>query len=126
MAKDFTVILEHRPGTLAELGEALGAAGINIEGISATICEGQGVVHVLVEDAEATRRVLQEKGFTIREERDVVVISVPDRPGELGRVCRRLADAGVNLDLVYVATNTRLVFGTPDLEKARAVLAAEG
>lgn len=122
MAKDFTVILEHRPGTLAELGEALGAAGINIEGISATICEGQGVIHILVEDAEATRRVLQEKGFQVQAERDVVVVSVPDRPGELGRLCRRLADAGVNLDLVYVATNTRLVFGTPDLDKARAVL----
>lgn len=122
MATDFTVILEHRVGALAELGEALGAAGVNIDGVSATICQGEGLIHVLVQDAEAARRVFQEKGFTVREEREVLVVEAEDRPGELGRLCRKMADAGVNLDLVYLATNTRIVLGTPDLERARAAL----
>ncbi len=122
MATDFTVILEHRVGALAELGEALGAAGVNIDGISATICQGEGVIHVLVEDAEGARRVFQQKGYTVREEREVLVVEAEDRPGELGRLCRKMADAGVNLDLVYLATNTRIVLGTADLERARAAL----
>ncbi len=122
MATNFTVILPHRPGTLASLGEALGAAGVNIEGVCAMICEGEGVVHLLVEDADTTRQVLREGGFQVREEREVLVVEVEDRPGELGRLCRRLADAGVNLDLVYLATRTRVVIGTPDLDRARSVV----
>ena len=54
--------------------------------------------------------------------REVVVTDVEDRPGELGRLMRRVADAGVNVDLVYLATNTRLVVGAADLDAARSAL----
>ncbi len=58
MAKDLTVVLENRPGTLAELGEALGKAGINVDGMCGFPCEGRGVIHILVEDAGAARIAL--------------------------------------------------------------------
>jgi len=32
MVKDLTVVLEDRPGTAADMGEALGKAGVNIDG----------------------------------------------------------------------------------------------
>jgi hypothetical protein len=99
--KDLTVVLEDGPGTLAELGEATGKAGINIEGIGGAAREGEGVLHILVEDAVATRRALQHAGIEVRAERDVLVVAVEDRPGTMGAVARRLADAGVNVDLVY-------------------------
>jgi hypothetical protein len=123
MPTDLTVILEDRPGTLASLGETLGTAGINIEGTCGFPCEGAGVIHVLVEDPVAASSVLKDHGFEVREQREVIVLPVEDRPGELGRLARKLADAGVNIQLSYLATNNRLVFGVDDLEKGRAALA---
>jgi len=120
MTKDLTVILEDRPGTLADVGEALGKAGINIEGLCGFPCEGKGIGHILVEDAAAARRALEEVGLEVRGERQVLVLEVEDRPGALGEVSRRIADAGVNIDLIYLATNNRLVLGVDDLDKARA------
>jgi hypothetical protein len=122
MAKDLTVVLEHQPGTLAALGEATGGAGVNIDGICAVTVGGQGEIHLLVEDADAARRALGGAGFTVREERDVIVHEVEDRPGVVGEVARRVADAGVNIELVYLATGTRMVIGANDLEKARGAL----
>ncbi len=122
MAKDLTVILEDRPGTLADLGEALGKAGINIDGMCGIPCEGKGVIHILVEDAAGARRALEESGLEVSGEREVLVRDLGDRPGELGEMARKIADAGVNIDLIYIAANTRGVIGADDLEKARAAL----
>jgi hypothetical protein len=120
--KDLTIILEDRPGTLADMGEALGKAGINIEGGCGYPCEGKGVIHILVEDAAAARRALEEIGLEVRGERQVLVLEIADRPGAFGEVSRRIANAGVNVDLVYAAANNRLVLDTDDLDKARAAV----
>ena len=122
MMKDLTVILEDRPGTLADMGEALGKAGINIEGSCGFPSEGKGIGHILVEDAAAARRALEGVGIEVGDEREVLVLEIEDRPGALGEVGRRIANAGVNIDLVYLATNTRLVIGVDDLDKARAAV----
>jgi hypothetical protein len=122
MATDLTVVLEDRPGTLAALGEALGSADVNVEGVCGVRTEGQGIVHVLVEDAAAARSAIEQAGLQVREEREVVVVDVEDRPGALGQAARRIAAAGGNLDLVYLATNTRLVVGADDLDSVRGAL----
>ena len=122
MAIDLTVILEDRPGTLADMGETLGRVGINIDGMCGFPCEGKGVGHILVEDAAVARHALEEVGIEVRGERQVLVLEIEDRPGALGEVSRRIASAGVNLDLIYVASNSRLVIGADDLDKARAVV----
>ena len=122
MAKDLTVILEDRPGTAADLGEALGNAGINIEGLCGFPVEGKGIVHVLVEDADAARKVLEDAGLEVRDESDVLVLEIEDKPGAYGDICRKIADAGVNIDLDYLASNGRIVIGVNDVEKARAAL----
>ncbi|MEE8120237.1 MAG: ACT domain-containing protein [Anaerolineales bacterium] len=122
MAKDLTVILADRPGTLADLGETLGKAGINIDGMCGFPCEGRGVIHVLVEDGASARRVLEEGGMEVSGEREVLVLEGEDRPGTFGEITRKIANAGVNVDLCYLATKTRLVIGADDLEKARAAL----
>ncbi len=122
MAKDLTVILEDRPGTMAAMGEALGKAGINVDGLCGFPCEGRGVGHILVEDAAGARRALEAIGLEVSGEREVLILEVENRPGSLGEIAKKIADAGVNLDLVYVAANNRLVFGVDDLDKARAAL----
>lgn len=122
MAKDLTVVLDDRPGTLATLTEALGKAGINIDGLCGFPSEGKGVIHILVQDAVAARRAAEAAGFTVRGEREVLVLDAQDRPGEVGQIARRIANAGVNIDLIYVATKTRVVIGATDLPKAKAAL----
>ena len=122
--QDLIVNLENKPGTLAQLGEALGNAGINIEGVCgmASAGDGAGEVHVLVASAEMARSALEEVGVSCGAERDVEVVAIVDQPGELGRHLRRIADAGVNVDLVYLATSTRLVLGSSDVEGLRSAL----
>lgn len=112
MATDLTVYLENRPGTLAQVGEVLGNTGINIEGACGFPSEGRGVLHVLVADAGSAREALTSAGLECGEERPVEVVSVVDQPGEMGRHLRRIADAGVNVDLLYLATGTRMVIGS--------------
>jgi hypothetical protein len=121
--KDLKVELEEdQPGTLADIGETLGNAGVNIDGICGFLCEGKGVIHILVEDAASANKALKEGGFEVTEECDVLVLDVSDQPGELGGICRRIANAGVNIDLIYAATETRIVLSVDDLEKARSVV----
>jgi hypothetical protein len=122
MPTDLTVILEDRPGTLAEMGEALGKSGVNMEGLCGFPSEGKGVIHVLADDAGAAAKALAETGLQVRGQRDVLVLDIDDRPGAFGEICRKIADAGVNVDLCYLATNTRVVLGADDLDKARAAL----
>ena len=122
MPKDVVVMLEDKPGTLASLGETLGAAGVNIEGVCGAPAGGSAMVHILVEDAASARRALEGAKIHVHEERDVLVLQGDDRPGEVGRLCRKIADAGVNINLVYLGTNSRLVLGVDDIEKARAAL----
>jgi hypothetical protein len=122
MAQDLTVALEDRPGIVAELGEALGGASINIEGFCGYTSGGQGIVHLLVDDAAAARSALEGAGFEVQDEREVLVVDVEDRPGALGVLARRISNADVSLDLAYLATNTRVVLGAQDLEKLRAAV----
>jgi hypothetical protein len=123
MAKDLTIVLENRPGTLAKASEALAKAGINIEGAAGFPCGGEGIFHVLTRDVTATRKAAESAGFKVKDERDVVVIDgVPDRPGEAAKIFRKIADAEVNVDLFYVATNTRIVIGASNIAKVRETL----
>jgi hypothetical protein len=122
MATDLTVILEDRPGTLADMGEALGNAGVNVDGMCGFPSEGKGVLHILVEDAAGARSALEGAGIEVAGEREVLVVEIEDQPGSFGAVARKIANEGVNFDLVYLATSTRLVVGTNDLEKTRAAL----
>jgi len=125
MAKDLTIYLGDHPGSLAKVGEALGKAGVNIEGICGVTIQGKGVIHILVADAAKARRTLAANHIDVAKETDVVVLDVEDRPGVLGNVARRLANAGVNLHIAYLATSSKLVVGADDLEKVRAIAEAK-
>ena len=123
--KDLTIELDERVGSVAAAAEALGQAGVNIEGICGFVVGGKGVGHVLVEDAGKARQALQGAGARVTGEQDALVLEIDDRPGSLGKLTRKIADAGVSLNAVYLATKTRVVICAKDLEKARAV-AGEG
>ena len=122
MPTDLTIILVDRPGTLADAAEAIGRAGLNIDGACGFACAGEGIFHVLVEDAATARAAVTGAGLEVRAERDVVVTPVEDSPGAGGAILRRIADAGVNVDLIYLTANGRLVLGGGDVDGIRAAL----
>lgn len=125
MATDLTVVLEDRAGQLAHMGEALGDAGVNIEGFCATTHDGLGVVHILVENAMLAQNALILADHKVEGEADAIVVDLSDdadRPGALGRVAGKVASSGVNISIAYVATRNRGVLVTSDNEKALAAL----
>jgi hypothetical protein len=125
VATDLTVVLEDRGGQLAHLGEALGDAGVNIEGFCATTHDGTGVVHVLVENAIVAQNALILADLKVEGEADAIVVDLSDeadRPGALGRLAGRIAGAGVNISIAYLATRDRAAFVTSDNERARGAI----
>jgi hypothetical protein len=124
VAVDLAIDIENEPGALAEVAAAISDAGVNIAGAT---CIGGGEraeLHILVPHAEAARHSLAISHVAVTREREVVVVDVEDRPGVLADLTRKIARAGVDLDLVYVATRNRVVFGAPDLDGLKAVLGA--
>jgi hypothetical protein len=122
MAVDLVIDIENAPGALAEIAAAISDAGVNI---AAATCIGSGEraeLHILVPHAEAAKHALAISGVLVTGEREVVVVDVKDRPGVLADLTRMIARAGVDLDLVYVATQNRVVFGAPDIAALRAAL----
>ena len=124
MATDLTVRLVDRPGAMAGACEALGDAGVNIDGCCAYPAGTAGQLHLLVEDAGGARAALSAAGYEVVQDRQVIVHELNDVPGSAGACLRRIADAGVNLELIYLATATRLVVGVDDFDAARAALGA--
>jgi hypothetical protein len=125
MATDLRIMVDDRPGGLAAVGEALGSAGINIEGLCGVGMGDRGVIHVLVEDGAAARAALEAAGLSVDAESEPLVSDVSQSagtPGALGQMARAIADAGVNLRAVYIATNNRAVAVTDDNEAARGAL----
>jgi hypothetical protein len=122
MAFDLAIDIENKPGALAEVAAAISDAGVNI---AAATCFGTGErveLHILVPHAEAAKHLLAISHVAVTREREVVVVDVEDVPGVLADLTRRIAKGGINLDLVYVATRNRVVFGSPDLAGLKAAL----
>ena len=125
MPIDLVIDIENTPGALAQVAAAISDAGVNI---AAATCVGPGEraeLHILVPHAEAARHSLAISHVAVTREREVVVVDVLDRPGVLADLARKIARAGINLDLVYVATRDRVVFGADDLPGLRAALGVE-
>ena len=125
MSIDLVIDLENTPGALAKVAAAISDAGVNL---AAATCLGAGEraeLHILVPHAEAARHALAISHVAVTREREVVVVEVADEPGVLADLTRRIARAGVDLDLVYIATRNRMVFGAADLPGLKAALGVE-
>ncbi len=127
MATDLTVVLEDQPGGLASVGEALGAAGINIEGLMGVGTEGRGIIHVCVMDGAAARKALEDAGLKVEGEAEAILgggaVPGAEQPGTMGVMARQVASAGVNVKAAYVATGSRVVLVTDDNDKVMELMA---
>lgn len=122
MAKELRITAENRPGVLARIGAALASEGVNIRAILA-YGEG-GIIRLVVSDPGKARAALAKKDLPC-EERDVVTVMMPNRPGALGTLSKKLGDAGVNIDYTYGTANgdeSLLVFGVDDPKKANELI----
>jgi hypothetical protein len=120
--KDLTIALDNRPGALADLGDALGRAGASVEGGGAWVVNGQGVVHFLFKDGRAARAALERAGIRVLEERDVLIQRLnQSEPGQLGKISRRMAEAGVNIEVLYTDHEHQLILVVDDFAKGQAV-----
>lgn len=120
--RDLAIVLENRPGALAEMGDALGRAGVSVEGGGAWVVDGRGVAHFLFTDGTAARRALEAAGIKVLDEREVLVQRLQqDVPGQLGLLTRRMAEAGVNIEVLYSDHDHQLILVVDDLERGRLV-----
>jgi hypothetical protein len=124
---DVCIHLDDRPGALAEMGEALGRAGVSVEGGGAWVVDGRGVAHFLVADGGAARRALEEAGIRVADVREVVTTRLDQaRPGQLGALTRSMADAGVNIEVLYSDHDHQLILVVDDVARARDVARSYG
>lgn len=126
MHKVLVVAPQDRPGELARIGEILGRAGINIEAISAVTGRGKGLIHVLVDRPDDGYRVLIDEGVDVRDLLNVAILPLVDEPGRLGHACRRLADAGINIEQAYLTIDARVVIVCEEVDRAKRLLGLAG
>jgi hypothetical protein len=123
--KDLAIVLENRPGALAEMGEALGRAEVSIEGGGAWVVDGRGAAHFLFADGTAARNALEAAGLVVLEEREVLVLRLNQQePGQLGKIARRMAEAGVNIEVMYSDHEHQLILVVDDFATGLAVCEA--
>jgi hypothetical protein len=119
---DLVIEIKHEPGALARVAAAVSDAGVNLAAATCLGATDDVELHILVPHPEAVKHALAISHLAVSREREVVVVDVEDRPGVLADLTRKVAEAGIDLDLVYVATRNRLVFGASDLADLKAVL----
>lgn len=118
---DLTIDLDHRPGALAEMGEALGRAGVSVEGGGVWVVNGRGVAHFLFDDGHVAAAALVAAGIRVLAVREVVLLRLKQAvPGQLGMIGRRMAEAGVNIEVQYSDHEGQLVLVVADSELAAA------
>jgi len=114
--------IKNEPGALARVTAAISDAGVNLAAATCIGTAAEVELHILVPHAEPVKHALAISQLAVSREREVVVVEVEDRPGILADLTHRVAQAGIDLDLVYIATRNRVVFGAADLDALKAAL----
>ncbi|MDD4903961.1 MAG: hypothetical protein PHV11_00565 [Candidatus Bipolaricaulis sp.] len=119
--KEFSFLVGNCPGALVDIAEALGAEHINIEGIAGLTVLEEGVVGLVTDDHGKARRVLRDKGVDF-EEREALVIDLPNHPGELAAILTRLSAEGINVLSVYAAVGKhQAIFTVDEVDRAKGI-----
>lgn len=122
--KQFEISVSNRPGELAKVADILGSSGINIMAIASERCENP-IIRIVTNDEQSTRTALTRANMKFKEN-EALVVELPDRPGELAKMTKRLAAAGINIDSIHLltkgATSTSVALVVSDNRKAKEVL----
>jgi len=123
--KQFDVYVQNKPGELAKICEMLGSQGVNIKAIASERAANRPMIKIVTDDETTTKSALARTGI-VYDMRDVIAVKMPDRPGELGKVARKLARAMVNVDSIYILSKengmTEIAFTVDNVKKAEGIL----
>jgi hypothetical protein len=117
MAVDLRIVVPNRPGTAAEMCDAIARAGVNIDGFCGDLRPGErwGYLHVLVEDGARARRAVEEIGFEVLHERRADIVEIENRPGALAELLRSYSERGINIESLYMSSRGWLVISTEEM-----------
>ena len=123
--KQFDVYVQDKPGELAKICEILGSQGVNIKAVASERTPNRPIIKIVTDDETTTKSALARTGI-VYDVRDVIAVKMPDRPGELGKVARKLARAMVNVDSIYILNKengmTEIAFTVDNVKKAEEIL----
>jgi hypothetical protein len=126
IAKQLSVFLDNKPGTLAKVCDALAAAKINIYALTISDTIDHAVVRLVVSDPLTALHIFGERGVLVVEN-DVLMLDNSNKPGALAKIAERLAKARINIEYAYLATSPGaklglLILRVKNAEKALKVL----
>ena len=121
--KDIEIILQNHPGSLAEMGETLGSVGVSWKEVG-HLSTMELALHISWwKDGEKAKLALEEKGIRVAAVHDVLIQKLKQSvPGQLGKICRLMQKAGVNILVQYSDHSNHLILVVDDYEKGKAVV----
>ncbi len=125
-AIQFSVFLVNKPGVLAQVTRALAEAKLNLVAMTLVDSQEHGVLRMVVEDQDETRRVLGKLNLPMTET-EVVCLDLSNRPGALADVAQVLGENHININYAYCTSGapggrTTGVFKVADVAKAQKIL----
>ena len=124
--RELTIVTENRVGALAQICETMGNIGVNISSISAHGYREMGVVRLVTNDEISAKNALEKLGMKVITG-DLLIVKVPDKPGELGKLTRKLANSSVNIEGIYLLgrSNGHLEMAVKPDDMAKASIAVK-
>ena len=122
--KEIRLFMLDKVGLLSEVTTAIAKAKVNINTICAYAMENHAFFMLTTSSHAKAKKALAPLGFGI-EEKDVIQVEVPNKPGELRKVAEKIADAGIDIEYMYATTGggkATCVFKTADDQKAMKVI----
>lgn len=123
--KEFDVYVQNKPGELAKVCEMLGNHGVNIRAIASERASDRPMIKIVTDDEATAKSALARSGISF-DLKDVIHVKMADRPGELGKIARKLARSMVNVDSVYILEKeggmTDIAFTVDNVQKAESAL----
>jgi hypothetical protein len=123
--KEFDVYVQNKPGELAKICEMLGNHGVNIKAIASERGNARPMIRIVTDDETTAKSALARSGISY-DLKDVLAVKMIDRPGELGKIARKLAKAMVNVDSIYIlgkeGSTTDIAFTVDNFQKAETAL----
>ncbi|MCJ2556678.1 MAG: hypothetical protein LN415_06170 [Candidatus Thermoplasmatota archaeon] len=119
--KEFKVYSDNKRGELARIAEALAQSSVNIEAIASENSHPDAFLRIVTNDVNTTKRALSRAGYKY-DEKNIIVLDLIDRPGELAKLAKRMTRAGVNIESIYLLEKAKVALAVDDLKKAMKVI----
>ncbi len=119
--EEFIIQVVNRLGSLSKVSEILAKSGINIEGMATEMTENKGLIKIITNDANTTREALEKSRLSFTVE-NVIIVEVVNKPGELFKLTKKMADEKINIESIYMVSTERFAIRVDNIGKAKLFL----